>query len=206
MTTCTKNDRSVVLSSEMVRAVLGGTKTQLRRIMKPQPHGFNLGYPIVYPKPLTVKIIKCSFGEKGDRLWVKEKHGLFKGSSCPTTVVDDATYCCFPDGSQTFKKGGYYQWDKPVTGSYPEGFRWRSPLHMPRWASRATIEITSVDVQRIQDVSKEEIRQEGVHPDQEMDNLLAFAKFWDKNHYRGSWEENPWVWVVSFICVQPTRL
>jgi len=91
------------------------------------------------------------------------------------------------------------------------GCIWRSPIHMPRWASRITLEITGVRVEQLQDISDEDALAEGVnvHPDfhgKARDSIYspiqAFRDLWESIHGPGAWEANPWVWVVEFQRVQ----
>lgn len=138
----------------MVRAILDEAKTQTRRVLKPQPSWLGT-------ESNRLALSKRSpYGVPGDRLWVRERHALYKQVSQPARLAD-ATYCCFPDGSQSFKDGGYHHWDKPVVGSWPSGHRWRPSIHMPRWASRITLELVDVRVQRVKEISEEDSRAEG---------------------------------------------
>ncbi len=74
---------------------------------------------------------------------------------------------------------------------------WKSPIFMPRWASRITLEITAVRVERLQDISEADARAEGVTA------VCAYRKLWEKIHGPGSWDVNPYVWVVEFCQVAP---
>lgn len=143
-------------------------------------------------------------------LWVREKHSLWKSSSVAASS-SDATYCCFPDGSQRFRSGKYYDFvaEDPAWPSY---VKWRPSIHMPRWASRIMLEVTDVRVERVQDISDEDVIAEGIKrlefegwriPGDTFTfhfSALAFARLWDSlNAKRGhGWDQNFWVWVVEF--------
>ena len=82
------------------------------------------------------------------------------------------------------------------------GLMWRSPIHMPRWASRITLEITGIRVERLQDISAVDCWAEGIghHPD--VDPRHEYAELWESLHGAGSWDANPWVLVVEFKRVE----
>ena len=114
---------------------------------------------------------------------------------------------------------GQWKWEP---GKSP--CRWRPSIHMPRWASRITLEIVSVRVERLQDISEEDAIAEGVYcenvivssyyghhevgeylyffhggPDEGFESAVdAYAALWDSINGEGSWEKNPWVWVIEF--------
>jgi hypothetical protein len=130
---------------------------------------------------------KCSFGQPGDTLWVREKWAPV--NDCDPDHSDGAI---FPDSQPPYR---------------PEMVdRWRSPIHMPRWASRITLQITDVRVERLQDVSRADAIAEGCpfeKPDGRAANTdpkLWFMRSWDTiNAKRGyPWESNPFVWVLEF--------
>lgn len=91
---------------------------------------------------------------------------------------------------------------------------WISPIHMPRWASRITLEITDVRVERLQDISEDDAYAEGcrpVRPEIMLDGLVVrtgrsaveeFRLVWESINGPGSWDANPWVWVIEFKMVQ----
>jgi hypothetical protein len=89
--------------------------------------------------------------------------------------------------------------------------KWRPSIHMPRWASRITLEVTDVRVERVQEISEEDAKTEGVTPSivgEWWDHLkyrAGFQTLWNSiNEKRGfGWDENPWVWVVEFKKGQP---
>lgn len=183
----------------MVRAVLDGTKTMTRRVIKrPLPHDFDEWSEVARREAVYWK---CPYGQPGDRLWVREcfsylhdydAHHTFKDPSDPIHHWADGN----PD---------YGDWTKP-----------KPSIHMPRWASRIDLEVTGVRVERVQDISNEDAQAEGCreygydHDDwlyhQSGYIVMAgtpreeFQELWDSiNAKRGyGWESNPWVWAVDF--------
>ena len=144
---------------------------------------------------------------RGDRLWVREtwrpaiahSHGM---DACDCADVD-VTYAAdgevrfFPDDACNA------DWTMPQAarrGNVPG-------IHMPRWASRITLEVTGVRVERLQDISEEDAKAEGVDPCREDHQLnwlhrCAFEHLWEQINGEDSWRENPWVWVVEFKGVE----
>lgn len=192
-------ERPILFGGEMVRAILDGRKTQTRRVVKPAPCGLRMGLP--YGKG---RYITCPYGQPGDRLWVRETHA-FVGSIDPGWLL--------------YRASGYesecqrHGFDRP----YPavSSIKWRPSIHMPRWASRITLEITGVRVERLQEISEDDAKAEGcglyvpghgfiTQADlaEGYSNYLAprmgFEFVWTKINGPGSWDANPWVWVVEF--------
>ncbi len=169
---CEAKERPILFSGEMVRAILEGRKTQTRRTVNPSWRG------------ALVKSYCCPYGVPGDRLWVRE------------TFAEGVVGC--------EEQAGYsYQadhWDKKH-GDGPNKLHWIPSIHMPRRASRITLEITGVRVERVQDISEEDASTEGVEW-KNMDDWphsKAFKTLWDSLAKPGAkWEDNPWVWVIEF--------
>jgi len=175
----------------MVRAILAGTKTQTRRVVKPQPVG-NADVQFRVAAAVTLapdgKQLRCPYGQTGDRLWVRE-------TFAPLT------------------KGFAYAAD-PVWNE-PPGGRWMPSIHMPRIASRIDLEITAVRVERLNDISEADARAEGAPPSHPSIDRISreygFADFprswygqlWDQINGAGSWAANPWVWCIEFKRVAP---
>lgn len=132
----------------------------------------------------------CPYGVPGDRLWVRE------------TFHADVTQAEFEDVLHD-GTGIYYR----STQIHPHLFHWRPSIHMPRWASRITLEVVSNGVERLKDISDDDARAEGVVTAQYADhaNRDAFHMVWESIHGPGSWDANPWVWVwvVEFNHVKP---
>ena len=181
-------DRPILFNAEMVRAVLDGRKSQTRRVIKPQPppnHGYHCG-----PAPGGINPPRCPYGVPGDRLWVRETWALggdyanAKARRVPTS-----------ERSPEFIRYRASQEKGPHTG------RWRPSIHMPRWASRITLEVVAIRVERVQDTSYADIWAEG-GPASDSDIVLSawWRHLWDSiNAKRGyGWDVNPWVWVVEF--------
>jgi hypothetical protein len=218
-------ERPIMFSAPMVRALLEGRKTQTRRLVKPQP----VDHPAMRPEArdggrwvfmahsdrpsyaFATGDVWCPYGAPGDRLWVKEtwlswdhaSDGQFLGP--PTKMPIEARR----------REALLYR----ATNAEPGLYCWRSPLHMTRWASRCTLEVTRVRVERLHAISEEDARAEGVKPsdaavvfddkgelraDLSGTHRGAFACLWDSiNGKRAPWASNPWLWVVEFRLVQP---
>lgn len=202
-------ERPILFSAPMVRAILEGRKTQTRRIIKPQPAGqiflkYGCWNSVDQLEPWT-----CPYGQPGDRLWVRE-------SWCPGRpgyVNGDGK----PYGVLPFERS----W--PIPKEHPEGIvvryaaTWnngdqgdevppmRPSIHMPRWASRITLGITDVRVQRLQDIQEADALAEGIKVEvRELGALDPFKRLWDSiNAKRAPWESNPWVWCLAFKRVKP---
>lgn len=205
--------RPLLFSGPMVRAILDGRKTETRRPLKVQPREilpprlrpgrspsdirvwFALTERGRTPLENRGKAFRCSYGEIGDRLWVRETWGLVNHGGY---AVDPSTLCYRADGEQRLVKPdellAYNEGrDRPVLPR--EG--WRPSIHMPRWVSRLTIELTAVRVERLQKITLAGARAEGVS---EAVSVGKFRQLWDGlNQARGfGWDENPWVWVLTF--------
>jgi hypothetical protein len=179
----------------MVRAILEGRKTQTRRAVKDpiwtMPNEiFNPLAPHRYGDVSTMK--PCPQGDIGDRLWVRETSII---APKRWAIPDDT---CMPDqdGDPRYIQ---YLASHPDT-SYAEDYNIKTTpsIHMPRWASRITLEITSVRVERLNDISNSDCFAEGLPSDSEMGNRTWFSTLWESYYGSGSWDANPWVWVIEF--------
>lgn len=196
-------ERPIIFKSEMVGAILDGRKTQTRRIIKPQ----------LPDNPTSVggkkwgKVdgefhycgVKCPYGKPGDRLWVRETFKPVRFEGKPIVGIhyvsdgDNFLWKVQPHSMYAFPKGKGTP-DK----EWPEGFCYgKSPsIHMPRWASRITLEIVKVRVERINDISSKEAANEmGYILGEKCPHFIL--DYWEKLH-PGSWDRNDWVWVVEF--------
>lgn len=205
-------ERPILFSAPMVRALLAGTKTQTRRVAKPVRHPdlgnlYAPGALVLEHEPQHV-IDRCNpYGQPGDRLWVRETHAF----------VPEPAYRCSTGVYQQINPEDAYQ-----ACIYREGFdrcfaeRWRPSIHMPRWASRITLEITAVRVERLQDISREDAMAEGIviQPDggwgladtthyHATDPRQSYFSLWEAINGPGSVEANPWVWAVTFAAFRP---
>ena len=204
-------ERPILFSAPMVRAILGGHKTMTRRVAIPRHDDrtpcehWSGGY--CEPEAIMSRHCEhgsegrpCPYGCPGDRLWVKE---TWK-PHCEGPISDE-----FPLGTCVkYRADGAMV--KPTAWTNEQGAwceareeseQWRSPLHMPRWASRITLEVTGVRVERVQDISESDARCEGI--DAYVKDGFARAEFvclWNSiNEKRGfGWDVNPWVWVIEF--------
>ncbi|QTP60896.1 morphogenetic protein [Billgrantia antri] len=224
-------ERPILFSGEMVRAILDGRKNQTRRVVKPAKDRNGSGCHLA-PCEIAGEVnggdySLCPYGQPGDRLWVRETWGKVQMthlmSPTPGRVEEALTY-----------RAGRLVWkseDRPESGSFdswpvswsddhqPSDGRWRPSIHMPRWASRITLEIVSVSVERLKEISEADAEAEGVerHGDSWVDYLhrtdchfavnarTSFATLWDSINGRGSRDANPWVWVVEFKRVEQAR-
>jgi len=195
-------DRPIIFSAGMIRALLDGRKSQTRRIMKPQPPewvtrmchegrngwiGSGDGHGVLMHVPYAV----------GDRLWCRE------GFSYGWPVEENHQLPeCNQEHAITYRTDG----NRPFGGG-----KWHSPIHMPRWASRLTLIVTDVRVQRLQDISEADAVAEGVNSDTDgwFDYLMpatqccaspqdSYATLWNSLHGPDAWAANPWVVALSF--------
>ncbi len=185
-------ERPILFSGPMVRAIRDGRKTQTRRILKPQGAVLTdekaRSFGIRPPQTRNHPVVPCPYGQPGDRLWVRETWAPH--ADMPTRA---AIYRC--------DRGGDYQ------DTTTPNFRWSPSIHMPRWASRITLEIVSVRVERLNDISAEDAELEGcnrfVDSSGSYDARVQFCELWESIHGHGSWDLNQWVWVVEFKEVKP---
>ena len=191
-------ERPILFSGSMVRALLAGTKTQTRRVAKPVRHPdlgnvYAPGALVLEHEPQHVIDRCCPYGRPGDRLWVREAFMHEPADFCWEASV---SIPCRP--AETV-----YRADFP--NSQP-GEGWKPSIHMPRNLSRILLEITSVHVERLQDISEADALAEGVpHSLNLPGGRFArenFEHLWWTINGDGSWESNPWVWVVEFKRVQ----
>lgn len=217
--------RPIIFRGDMVRAILAGTKTQTRRVMTPQPIEGG-GTPVVGAHHPTVvrrgieepgperwgasteeQSWPCPYGQPGGRLWVREAWGS-------RSVLDamDWHRGTMRDRTET-PPGTVVDFRADYGPQQQEGCFWRPSIHMPRWASRLALEVTSVRVERVQAISEDDARAEGVSAGPSaalaetpigVSAREAFAELWDSiNGEREgcSWAANPWVWAVGFKVV-----
>lgn len=195
-------DRQIIFSAPMVRALLAGRKSMTRRVLKEQRH---VAYPMfsggrwqwhgTTSAVLSDVVVPYA---PGDRLWVREAWRF------------DAEWDDFPpryfDGADAvhYEAGGAQ--DKSLWGDPFRPGRLRSPIHMPRWASRLTLVVTNVRVQRLQEITSADAISEGCSPyansatiDCDTPNPRDdFKRLWNSIHGTGAWDRNPWVAAISF--------
>ena len=191
--------RPILFSTPMVRALLDGRKSMTRRTVKQQER-LRMGTDVLIegdhrPEYLNeygswqqwvpnARTMRCPHGKAGDLLWVRER-----AHYGPDRVAYSADNPALAHGEK-------------VDGWGPA----RPSIHMPRWASRLTLEITDVRVERLQDISEEDAIAEGVDAVSMADvprqatwsRRQDYAQLWEKLNGKGSWDLNPWVWVLTF--------
>lgn len=189
-------ERPIIFSSEMVRAILAGEKTETRRIVRPRPQKpIDVGASVasfIDLRPCKggekYVIVRCPYGAPGDRLWVRETW----------RPVGPLSECTGPDDIR-FKAS--------VCEAEGAAFPWHRSIFMPRWASRITLEVKNVRAERLQEITPPGVHAEGIGSlaEKVKAGLVGrWAAHWDKlNGKRASWASNPWVWVVSFERVTP---
>jgi hypothetical protein len=193
--------RPILFNGPMIRALLAGSKTQTRRVVKPQPNSGPNGEMVCLGGEewgLLDGILsgdwRCPYGRPGDLLWCRETWAHVHGITQRPAAI--------------YRSDPMYDGCKP--GDFP--WQWRPSIHMPRWASRITLEITDVAVDQVQEISGIDARREGVSvpahiPHDGADLYWArreFRSLWDSiNAARGfGWDANPWVWCLSFRLIE----
>lgn len=204
-------ERPILFSGAMVRALLAGSKTQTRRVVKRQPwasclieegmdgeapfiysalHGEGPGHDVQESRsPCT-----CPYGKPGDRLWVRETFDFL-----PDGGPDEPQACVIV----------YWATGSTEPRSAPESYnpmiygreKVRPSIHMPRWASRITLEVTGVRVERLHGITRGDAMAEGCpfpNMAQGPDPRDWYAELWGAINGPGNWDANPWVWVVEF--------
>jgi oligoribonuclease NrnB/cAMP/cGMP phosphodiesterase (DHH superfamily) len=198
-------ERPILFSGAMVQAILEGRKTQTRRIVK--HYGTNLirrvsgpsrdgTFDFIFPDELDPAkdgighLVKCPYGQPGDRLWVRETWKPHPDPVNNALIIYKTT-----DG-----------------GCWPD-LPWRPSIHMPRWASRILLEITGVRVERLQEISEKDAIAEGIERinagdhwawrdysgnRQALSPVFSYQSLWESINGPGSWAVNPWVWVLEF--------
>jgi hypothetical protein len=206
-------ERPILFNGEMVQAILDGRKIQTRRNVKVQPptdrHQLlnimdstdrrQIGkshWAVLNSEKTNViesdkRYFSCPYGKLGDRLWVRETHAIV-----PRTAYSQSTgvqQVLRPDDNHDaaiYRQG----WERS-TG----GIRWRPSIHMPRWASRITLEITNVRVERLHDITPDDAEAEGIVVAENTPQAVQqFSRLWRDINGGDSWASNPWVWVIEF--------
>ena len=192
-------ERPILFSAPMVRAILNGTKTQTRRAVKDRH--IDSAPPACFFQWLRER---CTYGQPGDRLWVREAFMHEPADYCWEASV---SIPCRP--AETVYRADH---DGDTRGA-----GWKPSIHMPRALSRITLEITGVRVERLQDISEADAIAEGVHPggaclpDDDTSSfsrigpvcnasfpVARYAALWESINGAGAWEKNPLVWVIEF--------
>lgn len=234
-------DRPILFSGPMVRAILAGQKTQTRRVVKPAGALLAMSWSPLHPErglrvttrtgkhsthtgPVSEALSACPYGQPGDRLWVRETYALsHRDDNTEATPKDRDAW----DWPPVYRADGEDQgggWTRRMPSGVERWIAppWRPSIHMPRWASRLTLEVTSVRVERLHDITEDDARAEGVDwsrpepygekwdDDREDPREVGyppagasfardnFRRLWSSINGPESWAANPWVWVVGF--------
>lgn len=214
-------ERPILFSAPMVSTVIDGTKTQTRRVVKPEgaDHLFQFrGKEWLHgadeptgewawcgSSHVVNKHIYCPYGKPGDRLWVRETWMDLTGTGIESRdergkIKRYAYGADTPPGS----------WGDQCRKDY--GLKWRPSIHMPRDACRILLEVTGVRVERLQDISEADAMAEGIEKSGECNwcDYLdygyndftsarhSYRSLWESINGAGSWGANPWVWVIEF--------
>lgn len=241
----TKTERPILFNAEMVQAILSGRKTQTRRIIKDKTlKGFEIGeqlgecFSINEPRSKSCSYIKsfCPFGKIGDHLWIRE---TFIQGYDMTLLVDEGddvnavSIIYKADGKELYREctkeiaENWGEWSCDGDGDPV----FKPSIHMPRWASRILLEITNIQVERLNDISEADAIAEGVEPVSVPDYVPvdggytkanramwkgyqknerayrdtakdSFMSLWQSVYGADSWVANPWVWVVEFKVIE----
>lgn len=209
-------ERPILFSAPMVRAILAGNKHQTRRLAKSVKHPdlgnlYDPGALVLEREPQHVIDRACPYGRPGDRLWLREafRFAASLDRLSPNDVGEKALDAGYrtPWAPTQFeadgrRAGAWHGFDTPPAVTTPG--KLRPGIHMPRWASRITLAITGVRVERLRDISDDDIAAEGIQEwidggvDHDGYPRDAFRSLWESINGAGSWQANPWVWVVEF--------
>ncbi|AMC34786.1 hypothetical protein VN23_09270 [Janthinobacterium sp. B9-8] len=223
-------ERPILFNAAMVNAILAGNKTQTRRVVKRQPPSGHQWQGWVLDStcsadvgsatwargdgPLMQDVIRahCPLGKVGDRLWLREAFG---------EVYD---WCDHPEmpgcPTERWHLDWKYRADGEVNRQELDGAftGWKPSIHMPRAASRITLEITAIRVERLKDISEQDARAEGCEAsgwmpsysnpdnagcDESLSAADNFCDLWQSIYGPESWGTNPWVWVIEFKRITP---
>jgi hypothetical protein len=209
-------ERPIIFSGPMVKAILDGSKKQTRRLLKPQPAPVVpawSGLPLDHFSLIGVRI------ENETLMWQAEdrRNRAMLVFPVSTYGVREQVSTHAP-GNQLWVRETWRLADVSPPGRLEVIYRadggdgpWRSPIHMPRWASRITLRVTRVRVQRLQEITSADAIAEGCAPhanSQTVDCATPdprddFAALWDAIHGKGAWSANPWIVALTFERVQP---
>jgi hypothetical protein len=202
--------RPILMSAPMVRAILAGTKSQTRRVVKPQPwascvieegmdgephfvYSALSGHGPGYDVEETRTPCRFPYGQPGDRLWVREAWRACRDlDATPPRDIAPGSSIEYEATKRSYAEIG-------LTGKLRPG------MFMPRWASRITLEVTGVRVEKLQSISEADCAKEGAPfsysgfaPEDAPDWRGWYRDLWESINGPGSWDANPWVWCVGF--------
>lgn len=204
-------ERPILFSGPMVRAILDGRKTQTRRVFKlprsmawhDELGGERDGWVTDGNGWWSVDELRCPYGIVGDRLWVREAWCQRSENGRPVYNAQgnlDCTCVHFQaDGEDVvcLDEYGFREFNKDGSEKSP----WRPSIHMPRWASRITLDIVGIRIERLDEISEADALSEGVGVDGQLSAVERFANLWVKINGAGSFDANPLVWVIEFRMV-----
>lgn len=231
-----RKETPLLFNAPMVRAILEGRKTQTRRVVKQQPPAIDGAYWEVivcgdcvqflatdevdpdFENPLHQSTVRNPHGQPGDLIWVKEpwRIGEDVGEGWyPGAFTGDLHLIYDSDGYRDYRSfPADYRWPRNAKETHnSEGTdeHWISygpipSIFMPRWASRLLLEVISVRVERLQDISEADCIAEGAeggHGAIPGYNYSAtpcehYRHIWESINGPGSWDANPWVWAINF--------
>lgn len=198
-------EHPIIFSGSNIPKLLDGSKTQTRRVVTPIPapgDWYEVARKRLYLNEhngdgcFRVEM-PCRY-RVGDRLWVRETWQHFFKGETPSA-------CCF------LADAGTSRWPQASSVEYAKETwpNWKSPRYMPRWASRISLQITEVRVQRLQDISPEDAQAEGIEPERRLANWASrlvprFSTSWDLINGKRpgcKWSNSPWVWAISFSLI-----
>ncbi|EFG1160797.1 hypothetical protein NGB65_003780 [Escherichia coli] len=185
-------ERGMIFNDEMVRAILGGDKTQTRRIVEEKFYGRAVAAELLAKH--------CPYGQPGDRIWVRETYRVHGKATDVATLVYRASVR--NSWTEQTHRVPVDVCNKPVSE------KWTPSIHMPRWASRILLEITDVRVERLHDMSEADAKAEGATPatykitPPEAVYRVGFGDIWRSIYGQDNWLSNPWVWVIEFKRIQ----
>lgn len=202
--------KPILFNAEMVRAILDGRKTCTRRVINPQPQS-RLCY--TYAGSHKGCIGKWTYPNKGAHEFLGEEYKLpenIKDEELskrwnPPYHTDDILYV-----RETWKKApnGYYYYEDWQRNDIADVTKWKPSIHMPKEAARIWLKVTDVRVERLQDMTSEQISREGVeveypHVLNGEEKRYAFSTLWNSTIKKSDidrygWDANPYVWVISF--------
>jgi hypothetical protein len=224
-------ERPLLFSASMVLALLAGRKTQTRRLAKVRKHPdffCEMTPGELWHEEQSVIERACPYGAPGDRIWVKETHRFLRESfglmepqtsvSCQYRasehVCDWSYWKVVASATQDTLPNGWSKMDRRIGQmrgfTIPKPVAWRPSIFMSRWASRLTLELTAVRLERLQDISEADAIAEGIPAvslhDLDADSIAPSAHYralWEQINGARSWAKNPWVWVLTFRKVTP---
>lgn len=212
-------ERGIIFSAEMVRAILDRRKTMTRRLVKnPEYYGCPTGdcphqtqWACNEAMNSLSVLQDCPYGPVGRRLWVREKFAFSVFDPEGGSVDDD------PDNYTPVYAADPPQGDWTDGDGKRIGAPWRSPIHMPRWASRIDLEVTAIRCEPVQDISECDADAEGTTNHYACEEPTAtregvhrclpvedYMHKWNQLHAAPGtrWEDNPWVWAITFKKVE----